>query len=472
MFPPNEAKPDGQGQAVLSIRDLNRLIKRKLEGEPLLQDIWIRGEISNFTHHSSGHMYFTLKDADSRLKSIMFSSYNARLPFLPREGTRVLARGSVSVYERDGQYQFYVTQMQPDGVGSLYLAYEQLKKKLEQEGLFAAERKQPLPRYPHTIGVITSPTGAAVRDILITLKRRSPSVNILLYPVLVQGKGAAPSIAAAIDEMNRMGEADVLIVGRGGGSLEELWAFNEEIVARSVYASRIPVVSAVGHETDFTICDFVADLRAATPTAAAELTVPHHLELKQQVAMRTAHMQRALVHQLERQQERLAKLRRSQVLSQPERMLQQPSQRRDRLQEQLVFRMKGLVASQHQRQLRMERRLESRSPKEQASLARTRTNVAAKQLQQAMASIHRAKAREWEATLRQLDALSPLKVMSRGYSLVYEEDEKKLVRSVHQVQPGDLLRVRLGDGKLTASVWGIDSTESGSDGETREEKQG
>ncbi|MGV2805341.1 exodeoxyribonuclease VII large subunit, partial [Clostridium perfringens] len=212
-------------------------------------------------------------DEGSRIRAIMFATHNQRLPFIPKEGSRVIARGNVSVYERDGQYQFYAVQMQPDGIGSLYLAYEQLKSKLEEEGLFAAERKRPLPRYPKTIGVITSPTGAAVRDIMITIRRRYPQARAILYPVLVQGKGAAPSIVKAIRTMNDMAEADVLIVGRGGGSLEELWAFNEEIVARAIYQSNIPVISAVGHETDFTIADFVADLRAATPTAAAELAV-------------------------------------------------------------------------------------------------------------------------------------------------------------------------------------------------------
>ncbi|MED4602401.1 exodeoxyribonuclease VII large subunit, partial [Paenibacillus validus] len=266
------------GRTIYSIKELNRVIKNKLEADDALQNVWVRGEISNFTHHSSGHMYFTLKDADSRLKSIMFASYNQRLGFIPKEGTKVLACGNISVYERDGAYQFYVTQMQPDGIGSLYLAYEQLKKKLEAEGLFAPERKKPIPAFPRAIGVITSPTGAAVRDIIITLQRRYPSVPVLLYPVLVQGKQAAPSIVRAVEEMNRLNEVDVLIVGRGGGSLEELWAFNEEIVARAIYASVLPVISAVGHETDFTIADFVADLRAATPTAAAELAVPHHLE--------------------------------------------------------------------------------------------------------------------------------------------------------------------------------------------------
>ena len=265
---------------VLSVKDLNRYIRMKMEGDSRLSDVWIRGEISNFTHHSSGHMYFTLKDEGSRIRAIMFATHNQRLPFIPKEGSRVIARGNVSVYERDGQYQFYAVQMQPDGIGSLYLAYEQLKSKLEEEGLFAAERKRPLPRYPKTIGVITSPTGAAVRDIMITIRRRYPQARAILYPVLVQGKGAAPSIVKAIRTMNDMAEADVLIVGRGGGSLEELWAFNEEIVARAIYQSDIPVISAVGHETDFTIADFVADLRAATPTAAAELAVPSSAELR------------------------------------------------------------------------------------------------------------------------------------------------------------------------------------------------
>lgn len=268
---------------VYSIKELNRYIRMKLDSDNLLSDVWIRGEISNFTHHGSGHMYFTLKDESSRIKAIMFASHNQRLPFIPKEGARVIARGNVTVYERDGQYQFYATHMQPDGIGSLYLAYEQLKSKLEKEGLFAEARKRSLPRFPKCIGVITSPTGAAVRDIVITLQRRFPQVAIVIYPVLVQGKGAAPSIVKAIGALNAMGEADVLIVGRGGGSLEELWAFNEEEVARAISASRIPVISAVGHETDFTIADFAADLRAATPTAAAELAVPHAGELAAQL---------------------------------------------------------------------------------------------------------------------------------------------------------------------------------------------
>lgn len=446
---------------VLSIRDLNRLIKRKLEGESRFQDVWVRGEISNFTHHNSGHMYFTLKDADSRLKSIMFASYNQRLPFLPKEGTRVLARGSVSVFERDGQYQFYVNQMQPDGVGSLYLAFEQLKRKLEEEGLFAAFRKKPLPRFPRTIGVITSPSGAAVRDIMITLKRRYPSVNIILYPVLVQGTGAAASIARAIDAMNRLKEAEVLIVGRGGGSLEELWAFNEEIVARSVYASAIPVISAVGHETDYTICDFVADLRAATPTAAAELAVPHYLELRQQVAARTMQLQRALTGALTQQKRRLQLAQRSPSLMNPRRMLQQPMVRHDRMKEQLAYRIRARLSNVRERKLKLDQALASFSPKEQVIYAKRRTDNARKGLIQAMRAAHRSGKGDWDALIRQLDALSPLKVMARGYSLVYDEQEKTLVKSLADLQLGDMVKVRLADGKLTAHVWGMEQVEEG-----------
>ncbi|MGG1551675.1 exodeoxyribonuclease VII large subunit [Paenibacillus ferrarius] len=446
----NEAK-------VFSVKEVNRYIKLLLEGDFRLQDVWVRGEISNFTHHSSGHMYFTLKDADGRLKSIMFASHNQRLGFIPKEGTKVLARGNISVYERDGAYQFYVTSMQPDGIGSLYLAYEQLKKKLEGEGLFAAERKRPIPRFPRAIGVITSPTGAAVRDIMITLQRRFPAVPILLYPVLVQGTGSAPSIVKAIEAMNRLGEADVLIVGRGGGSLEELWAFNEEAVARAIGASAIPVISAVGHETDFTIADFVADLRAPTPTAAAELAVPHHLELKQQLSQLAQRSHYGLLQQLRRKQERLARAQRSPFLTNPRRqLLQQPAERLDRLAEQLGYRMRQRLAELAQRRLKLERRLSGVSPAEQAVHARQRLGTASRQMHTAMQTLLRAKKQEWQSRVRHLDALSPLKIMQRGYSLAYDEGETELVRSVKQVKIGDRLTLRLKDGRVHVQVAGME----------------
>ncbi|CAM2809207.1 exodeoxyribonuclease VII large subunit [Paenibacillus sediminis] len=442
-------------QRIYSIKELNRYIRMKMESDTLLSEVWIRGEISNFTHHSSGHMYFTLKDKDSRIKAIMFASHNQRLAFIPKEGTMVIARGNVTVYERDGQYQFYATQMQPDGIGSLYLAYEQLKNKLAQEGLFDISRKRPLPRYPRKIGVITSPTGAAVRDIITTLQRRFPQVPILLYPVLVQGKSAAPSIVKAIEQMNEMAEADVLIVGRGGGSLEELWAFNEEMVARAIFASQIPVVSAVGHETDFTIADFTADLRAATPTAAAELAVPHAADVKAQLEQRQRQLQSGLLHKVQQYRERLGRLQRSPVLLQPRRYMLQHAERLDMLQHRLKSRVESRLALTQERQGRLHQRLLRYDPREQVVFAKRRTVDSERKLQLAMQSILRSKTQQLSTGIRQLDALSPLKVMARGYSLVYDEREKRLIKSINDVQLGDLVKIKLNDGELDAQVWAM-----------------
>ncbi|WP_123040904.1 exodeoxyribonuclease VII large subunit [Cohnella candidum] len=446
-------------QKVLSIRDVNRYIKHKLEGDPGLQDIWLRGEISNFTRHSSGHMYFTLKDECGRLKCIMFASYNQRLPFAPKDGMKVLARGGVSVYERDGAYQFYATAMQPDGIGSLYLAFEQLKKKLEGEGLFSETLKRPIPRFPKAIGVITSPTGAAVRDILITLQRRHPSVPVLLHPVSVQGTSAAPSIVRAIETMNRLGEVDVLIVGRGGGSLEELWAFNEEAVARAIRASGIPVISAVGHETDFTIADFVADLRAATPTAAAELAVPHAGELRQHLHHLEQRMGKSLRLLAGKARERWQHAARSPYFTQPRRTLLAQAERLDRLRDRLIYRAQAQTGRANERLARLAGRLAASSPTEQAAFARKRLTGAKRSMELAMAGTLRGSQSRYASLIRHLDALSPLKVMGRGYSLVYDESQKKLVRSVNDVQPGDLVRVRLADGRLDCQVWGIQGEE-------------
>ncbi|GAA3405449.1 exodeoxyribonuclease VII large subunit [Paenibacillus hodogayensis] len=443
-------------QNVLSVKDLTKYIKMKLEGDSLLQDVWVRGELSNFTHHSSGHMYFTLKDADSRVKCIMFASNNQRLSFIPRDGAKVVARGNISVFERDGQYQMYVTQMQQDGIGNLYMAFERLKKKLGDEGLFAQERKRPIPKFPRAVGVITSPTGAAVRDIVTTLQRRYPSVPVLLFPVLVQGAQAAPSIVRAIEAMNRQGEADVLIVGRGGGSLEELWAFNEEMVARSIASSAIPVISAVGHETDFTIADFTADLRAATPTAAAELAVPHHLELAQHLAHLSQRLLKGLSSQVNFKREQWNRLRRSPVLTQPYRQLQEPAQRLDRLREQLAFRLQERVSAARESAIRLERKLSAHNPKQQLGYARKRVDVARHQLLQSMQAVSKDARHRFTSQLRQLDALSPLKVMQRGYSLVYDERQERIINSIGQVQPGDMVTIRLTDGKLDCHVWGME----------------
>jgi exodeoxyribonuclease VII large subunit len=441
---------------IFSVKDITRYIKMKLEGDALLQDVWVRGEISNFTRHSSGHLYFTLKDADGRIKCVMFAKSSQRLVFMPRDGTKVLARGAVSVYDRDGQYQFYVSQMQPDGIGSLYLAYEQLKQKLEAEGLFEKARKRPLPPYPTAVGVITSPTGAAVRDILTTLRRRYPAASVLLYPVLVQGTQAAASIVRAIEAMNRLGEADVLIVGRGGGSIEELWAFNEEIVARSIHSSAIPVISAVGHETDFTIADFVADVRAATPTAAAELAVPYHLELRQQLHRIDQRLRQGLQYQMHQKRERLRIAAGAKVLVHPLNFLQQPAERLDRLREQLTFRAERIAGRSRDRWTRLIQALSRHNPQEKVALARSKNEALVHRLTQSVQVLAKAKRNEWLASVRQLDSLSPLKIMQRGYSLVYDEKGKNLINRLNQVQIGDVLKIRLTDGQVDCHVWSME----------------
>ncbi|WP_138753413.1 exodeoxyribonuclease VII large subunit [Paenibacillus sinopodophylli] len=437
---------------IFSIKELNRYIKMKMESDLLLGDVWLRGEISNFTHHSSGHMYFTLKDKDSRVKSIMFASQNQRLPFIPKEGTKVIARGNISVYERDGNYQFYVNAMQPDGIGSLYLAFEQLKSKLNEEGLFAQSRKRPIPQFPRAIGVITSPTGAAVRDIIITLRRRYPLIPIYIYPVLVQGAQAAPAIVKAIEAMNRFGEADVLIVGRGGGSLEELWAFNEEAVARSIAASVIPIISAVGHETDFTITDFAADLRAATPTAAAELAVPNIIELQQQLKRHQQRLVQGIRYRVQDEKEKLQRIRRSPFFMHPRKYLLEQAERLDRLTEQLEQRTKRIAERGHTRLARLQTTLAAHHPGERAAYAAKRLQASHKQLEQAMSNVVKENKQRLYSNLKQLDALSPLKVMSRGYGLVYDQQEARLIKSIHDVNLGEIVRVKLADGQLDCLV--------------------
>lgn len=451
-----------ESREIFSVKQLTRYIKDRIEFDDVLQNVWVQGELSNFVHHSRGHMYFTVKDEESKIKGVMFAGHNRYLKFLPKNGTRVLLRGSVSVYERDGQYQLYVKEMQPDGIGSLYLAYEQLKERLMKEGLFDSVHKRPLPAYPHTVGVITSPTGAAVRDIITTIQRRYPLARVLLFPVAVQGERAVPSICQAIEEMNARGDADVLIVGRGGGSIEELWAFNEEAVARSMYRSRIPIISAVGHETDVTIADFVADVRAATPTAAAELAVPHIDELRERVMGLTGRLGSALRGEVRQMRVRLEKVQRSYVLRQPARQLIQHEQRLDRLCERLTNAMVRTTERRRARLDRVQERLTAYSPA--AAVRRNQDGVAllSARLVRAMQTCLHTREQQLDRSLAKLDALSPLKVMRRGYSLVFREDEKdaKLVTTIDGIQAGDALTVRLADGSLSCRVEGTEKREN------------
>ncbi|WP_139489317.1 exodeoxyribonuclease VII large subunit [Brevibacillus dissolubilis] len=435
---------------VMSVGELTRYIKRVLERDSVLEDVWIRGEISNFTHHTSGHMYFTLKDKDSRIKIVMFASYNRFLKFIPKDGTKALVRGSISVFERDGAYQMYAKEMQPDGVGSLYLAFEQLKAQLAQEGLFAPERKRPLPVFPKKVGVITSPTGAAVRDIITTIKRRYPQTQIIIHPAVVQGVEAPTSIVRAIRRMNMVVDIDVLIVGRGGGSIEELWAFNEEQVARAIAASTIPVISAVGHETDYTIADFVADVRAATPTAAAELAVPHYLEWVERTKQLEHRLHRALHGNISEQRRRLERLKQSYGLRQPTRRIEEKQQRLDDLHSRLRQAMKQVVTRKQQRTEDLTNRLTRYRIKQKVSEGRGQLTRLTADLTQVMKRRTESTRKEWLSLIAQLDALSPLKVMQRGFSLTYLDDT--LIKSTEQIVPGDELMIRLTDGQVRTHV--------------------
>ncbi len=396
---------------VISVGQLNRYVKKVLEEDQNLAAVHIVGEISNFTlHYKSGHMYMSLKDEAAAVKAVMFRGAASHLAFTPENGMRVIVRARVSLYERDGAFQLYIEEMQPDGVGALQIAFEQLKKRLAAEGLFDESRKRPLPPYPMRVGVITSPTGAAVRDILTVLGRRFPLARVVFCPVLVQGEGAAASIVEAIERFNSRQAADVLIVGRGGGSIEDLWAFNEEPVARAVANSAIPVISAVGHETDFTICDFAADLRAATPSAAAELAVPDTVRLTETLLAWHSRMAAGCRHQLLACERGLAALREKRCLAAPQYYTEEQSMRLD-------------------------------------ILTRRFSAAAAQQLAGADRSLAAAAAK--------LDALSPLKVMGRGYAISYD-GEGRVLTSVKQTKKDDMLRMCLADGTLRCQVTAIE----------------
>ncbi|PRS38907.1 exodeoxyribonuclease VII large subunit [Bacillus sp. RJGP41] len=438
-------------QQYLSVSALTKYIKRKFDADPHLQNVYIKGEISNFKQHTSGHMYFTLKDEKARLLSVMFAANNKGMKFLPENGMKVLVKGDISLYEAGGQYQLYVKSMAPDGVGDLYLAYEQLKKKLEGAGLFLAEHKKPIPQYPKSVGVITSPTGAALRDILTTIKRRYPIARIIVYPALVQGNNAAKSIAKAISMANARAESDVLIVGRGGGSIEELWAFNEEIVAESIYDSDIPVISAVGHETDFTIADFVADMRAPTPTGAAVLAVPHLNEILERLMNRKNRLTRSIQEAVNFERTRLTRMERSYAFRYPHKMYEQKLEQLDKTMDRLGRTSTRYFMKKRDELNQLNDILKKQHPEQAVKNAKDELQQHAKVLRRAMEAIYRHKSQQFVHITATLSALSPLKIMERGYGLVFAEDET-LVKSTQQVSKGDKIAVSIKDGTLECEI--------------------
>ena len=401
-------------QTILSITQLNEYIRGRMDADPMLAQVAVRGEISNYKLYPSGHHYFTLKDEASALKCVMFKGNALRLRFRPENGMKIIAVGRVSVFPRDGAYQLYCTALAMDGVGDLYAAFEQLKKKLAAQGLFDQAHKKPLPRYPGTIGIVTSSAGAAVHDMLRILRKRYPLSRVRLLPVRVQGAEAPGEIAAAIAYANRYKLADLLSVGRGGGSIEDLWAFNDERVAYAIYESEIPVISAVGHEPDVTISDFVADLRAATPSNAAELAVPDQDALRQSMDSMSAAMAASLNRQLRAARQHLDALSQSPALRSPTGYIEQRGKNLELLKNRLAAAQNGNL---------------------------TRMN-------------HR-----YIAAVSKLDAMSPLKVLTRGYSMAQTE-RGEVLRSVHQVELGQRIRVSLSDGSLSATVMGKKENET------------
>lgn len=438
----------------LTVSALNRYIKRKFEMDKHLNDVWLKGEISNFKHHSRGHMYLTIKDDQARIKAVMFAGYNRTLKFEPEDGMNVLIKGEINVYEPQGQYQLYIQQMEPDGVGALYVAFEQLKEKLTKEGLFEHDRKLPLPLYPKHIGVITSPTGAAVRDILITLKRRYPIANITIFPALVQGEMAPSSVANAIGQANQLKSIDVLIVGRGGGSIEELWAFNEEVVARAIAGSMIPIISAVGHETDVTIADFVADVRAATPTGAAELAVPSIQELEEKIKTWQQSLNRVMQNKVGQSTKHLERLKKSYAFRYPVQLLNQKEQDLDKMVERLAKATKQIQSNENKRYEQLMKRLAYQHPEAQLKLAEKQLMQIVERNKRAMQVIYTLKNRQFINVVEKLEVLSPLHTMKRGYAIAYG-DNGTLIQSTKEIQLGEAISVKVVDGRLDCHVMGI-----------------
>ena len=390
----------------ITVTDLNKYIKGRIDNDEMLNNVLVKGEISNFKNHYTGHMYFTLKDENSLIKCVMFKTYTTHLSFMPKDGMKVIILGGVSVFERDGVYQIYAKAMKEDGLGNLYVAYEELKNKLSNEGLFDEKYKKPIPFMPKTIGVLTSNTGAVIRDIINVSTRRNPNVNIRLYPVPVQGSGAGEKIAEGIEFMNKNKLADVLIIGRGGGSIEDLWPFNEEVVARAIFNSKIPIISAVGHETDFTIADFVADLRAPTPSAAAELAVANIDDVRENLRAYNNRYKVSLKKKIELMKMSYEKCMTRQAFKNPTQKINE---------KYMLIDMK------------------------------------VKSLQNSILLKIKEDKTKFVKEVAKLDALSPLKTLTRGYSIISKQDGR-IAKEVKDLSQGEKVSIRLSDGKVDAQV--------------------
>ena len=420
----------------VTVSALTKYIKYKFDKDPHLGRVYLTGEISNFRLRPT-HQYFSLKDENAIISATMFQSAFKKIQFRPEEGMKVLVIGKVSVFEKSGQYQINIEHMEPDGVGALYLAYEQLKKKLEAEGLFSLPKK-PIPQFPKKIAILTSESGAVIQDIQTTVARRFPIVQLVLYPTVVQGVHAVNSILKNLDLVEQE-DYDVVIIGRGGGSIEDLWAFNEEPVVRRVAELSIPVISSVGHETDTTLIDFVSDMRAATPTAAAEIATPVLMEIHQQLRNLQTRLEQALTRQLQIKRERMQALANASIFQNPERIYQIYQQRVDQLEMRLQQMMQQSVQQKRQQLLKNQHRLELGSPSRRVQTEKQALQYLAKRLEQAQIQLMKDKKQQFQRAIQQLDLLSPLKIMNRGYGILQQEET--IIKSVDQLEVNQELTI-------------------------------
>lgn len=436
----------------LSVSALTKYIKRKIEIDPHLQTVYLKGEISNFNHHSRGHMYLTIKDNQTQIKAVMFAGNNRNLKFTPENGMEVLITGNIGVYEAYGQYQLYIRNMEPDGVGALYLAFEQLKEKLNKAGYFKEENKKEIPKYPHHIGIITSPTGAAVRDVLITIKRRYPIVKTTVIPTLVQGDLAIEAIVESINLANKLNKFDVIILGRGGGSIEDLWAFNDVAVAKAIYKSKIPIITGIGHETDITISDYISDLRAPTPTSAAELAVPSLTEL---VANNKQYKERLLrsINQVFRENKNnLNDLKQSYVFRNPKQLFLNKEQQLDQITDKFKNNLKILLTNKQNQFSTIKQNFTFQHPENKINSARETLNRLNESNKRNLERIYTYHENRFTSEVDKLILLNPLTTMSRGFSLAYKTKDKSLIKSVEEVELNDEIDVKLKDGILSCEI--------------------
>lgn len=437
----------------VTVTALTKYIKQKIDYDPHLQEVLLRGEISNFNHHRSGHMYLTLKDEGATIPAVMFRGHNRHLTFTPEDGMDVLVKGYVSVFERFGHYQFYIESMDPAGIGALYLAYEQLKERLQKAGYFDEEHKKKIPAFPEHIAVITSPTGAAVRDIVTTIRRRYPIVQVTVIPAQVQGEGASESIVEAIRQahVTQQVEFDTIILARGGGSIEDLWCFNEEKVIEAVFQSRIPIISGVGHETDVTLTDYVADLRAATPTAAAELAVPSLVEIERTLAHVQARVIKLADYVVKRRHERLTHATKTLLYHNPHRLVMEKEQVIDYMTDKLRDRMHYLLEEKRMKVESLHSKLQQRSPQHRLQELTQRIEVLNVRQRERIKFLIEQKERNVQAAIEKLVILNPLHVMRRGFAVLYDETDE-LVTSVNDVKVEEKINIKVQDGTLNCEI--------------------